>query len=306
MAPAEPAGEVRLERRQLYMLPTGYGILLSLLLAVLLLAAINYGNSLAYGLTFMLAATAIVSMLYTHRNLLGLRVSAGPCSPVFAGNHAGFQICLNNSRGPPRLAVRMEHRKSEIGRVDLGAGQQLCLQVEVPTKRRGYLGAPPVVISTRFPLGLLHAWSTRIHLEQHCVVYPQPAPPTPLPVAPDVRGAEDPGLHPEGEDFRGLREFRTGDSPRHVSWKAMAGGRGMLTKQFGGGYRASVWLDWDSLSGLQTEERLSLLCRWVLDCEDAGLQYGLRLPGKTLSPASGDDHRQRCLTALALFPSLES
>ncbi len=297
-----PSAEVVLRRRQLYMLPTGYGLVFALVLMVLLLVAINYGNALVYALTFWLAAIGIVSMLSTHRNLLGLRLSEGPCSPVFAGDNASFQLRLNNSHGPRRLGVSIEQAKRQVSCVDLRAGEQTCIWLERGSDRRGYLAPPPVVLSTRFPLGLLYAWSRRVALQQRCLVYPRPASSAPLPVTAEARGVPDRGLHPEGEDFLGLREFRRGDSPRHVSWKAMARGRGMLIKQFGGGYRASVWLEWEALTGMATEERLGQLCRWVLDCERAGLQYGLRVPNKTLAPANGEEHRHRCLAALALFP----
>ncbi len=302
MLDAAALREAALTRRQLYMLPTGNGLLFGGLLLVLLLAAVNYSNALAYGLTFLLAGIVIVSMLYTHRNLLGLRLSAGAPRPVFAGELASFPVSLHNGNGPARWRVCVEHDKRVVDSVDLQAGEQLSVRVEVAALHRGYLAAPPVLVSTRFPLGFFYAWSRRIQLEQRCLVYPRPAPPGALAPAPGgPQGWRDTGVQREGDDFVGLREFRRGDSPRHVSWKAFARGRGMLSKQFGGGYRASLWLDWDSLPDLEIEERLSRLCRWVLDCEQAGSYYGLRVPGTTLAPGSGEEHQHRCLAALALL-----
>jgi len=46
---------------------------------------------------------------------------------------------------------------------------------------------------------------------------------------------------------------------------------------------------------------LSRLCRWVIDADEAGIAYGLSLPGLHLAPACGERHRQQCLEALALF-----
>jgi uncharacterized protein (DUF58 family) len=46
---------------------------------------------------------------------------------------------------------------------------------------------------------------------------------------------------------------------------------------------------------------LSRLCRMVLDAEEQGLSYGLRLPERQVEPAAGDAHKHRCLEALALF-----
>ena len=45
--------------------------------------------------------------------------------------------------------------------------------------------------------------------------------------------------------------------------------------------------------------RIGRLCRWVLDAEHRGQVYGLRLPGVTIAPDRGADHRHRCLDALA-------
>jgi len=38
-----------------------------------------------------------------------------------------------------------------------------------------------------------------------------------------------------------------------------------------------------------------------LQAETEGLDYGLRLPGLSLAPASGESHRRLCLEALAVF-----
>jgi uncharacterized protein (DUF58 family) len=81
----------------------------------------------------------------------------------------------------------------------------------------------------------------------------------------------------------------------------VARGEGWHIKQFGGGYQPTAWLDWDTLPGLDTETRLSVLTRWVLDAERDRIFYGLRLPEKTLAPANGEHHQHECLRALALF-----
>ena len=51
------------------------------------------------------------------------------------------------------------------------------------------------------------------------------------------------------------------------------------------------WLDFRVLDGLDTEERLSQLCRWLLDADTAGRPYGLILPGTRIAPGRGIPHR---------------
>ena len=146
---------VSLTGRSLYMLPTRNGFMFGLLLFVLLLAAINYENGLAYALTFWLASMAVVSMLYTHRNLLGLKISAGSCLPVFAGDTAQFVLNLKNELDVPRLGLSVLISKNEVGRIDLEAGDQGSVVLPVKTARRGYVDMPSVNLSTNFPSGLL-------------------------------------------------------------------------------------------------------------------------------------------------------
>jgi uncharacterized protein (DUF58 family) len=292
---------VSLTNRTIYMLPTRHGFMFSLLLFVLLLASINYENGLIYALTFWLASMAVISMLHTHRNLLGLKISAGPCAPVFAGETAQFTLVLKNELAIPRQGLSVLIDKNEVGRIDLEASEQGSVTLPVSTNRRGYIDIPPVGLSTNYPIGLLYTWSRKIKLNHQCLVYPRPGPSRPIIGGIDNEQKRELGTRAEGDDFIGVREYQFGDSPRHVDWKAAARGQGIQTKKFGGDARSIVWLDWDALEGIDTETRLGQLCRWVLDAEAGGMIYGLRLPGQQIIPASGDAHRHLCLEALALF-----
>ena len=62
-----------------------------------------------------------------------------------------------------------------------------------------------------------------------------------------------------------------------------------------------LWLDFGQLAETDTEARLSILCGTILDLSDQPLQYGLRLPGEEIAPASGASHAAKCLAALALY-----
>jgi uncharacterized protein (DUF58 family) len=103
------------------------------------------------------------------------------------------------------------------------------------------------------------------------------------------------------DDFAGLRGFRSGDSLKHIHWKALARQQGLQTKLFGGDRNEQLWLDWRMLEGLDTEHRLSQLCRWVIEAERQGMEYGLWLPDQSIDPDRGQSHQRRCLKALALF-----
>lgn len=300
MTVATGANEFSIERRQLYILPTRIGLLFGLIVLVLLIAAINYSNGLAYGLTFLLAALAVVSMLHTHRNVYRLRIAAAAVPPVFAGQAARFPLTLRNSTPLPRYGVRLEQSRQVAARIDIAAHSTQSAELALPAPRRGYVSIPEFKVASDFPFGLFYTWSRRLTFDAVCLVYPAPAPPTDLPASAETAsGALQ--ARQAGDDFVGQRDYQPGDSLRHVNWKAVARGQGWYTKQFGGGAAGRLWLDWEATGVSDIETGLSVLCRWVLEAERQGLDYGLRLPGQVIQPAQGLVHQHECLRALALF-----
>ena len=81
-------GPVAIPRHRIYIVPTRYGYGYGLLLVVMLLGAMNYSNSMAFALTFLLAGLGLLGMHHTHANLLQLRLRVGRVAPVFAGEEA--------------------------------------------------------------------------------------------------------------------------------------------------------------------------------------------------------------------------
>lgn len=290
---------VTLVYRSIYVLPTGNGLMFAFMLFVMWLGAVNYGNSMIFAFAFLLASVSIVAILHTFRNLRGIRVAPLPPEPVFAGDTATFPVQLENPGADPRTAVGLQLGREMQSLTDLPPHGRGRLELKIPAPRRGWLSAPRFRVFTIFPLGLFHAWSW-LDLEQRCLIYPRPEPgAVPLPT-----GGRTEGGHRTGdglEDFRELRRYQPGDSPRHVAWRVVARGQEPQTKQFGGEAASPVRLDWHALEGLNTEDRLSRLCRWVLDAEAAQRSYGLRLPSAEIPIGRGADHRNQCLRALALF-----
>ena len=264
------------------------------------IGAMNYGNNLALGLAFSLGALGLTAMHYAHRNLAGVRLSSALCEPVFAGRLATFRIAVENPSGLSRHEITISNDHAEATPVRLDPQARAVLEVSLPAKRRGHLVLDHLEISTRHPFGLFRAWS-HVHLPVRCVVYPRPSergvPPPPLET--DTGGAQD--MTRGDEDFAGLRSFHVGDSPQRIAWKAYAREQGLHVKVYAGTAVTSHLFDWNATKGHGIEARLSQICRWIEDAYAEGRAFGLRLPGAEIPPNIGPAHRQRCLTALALF-----
>jgi len=294
-----------LGQRRIFILPTGAGYLFAVVLAVMLLGAINYTLSLGHALVFLLAGLGLVAMVHTFRNLLGIAITPGRTLPVHTGEVARFPMHLRNAREDARRALGFSFAGSEECFVDLPANGSVRVDVPCPAPRRGRLDPGRLTLATRYPLGLFRAWSYP-YPRLACLVYPAPiSRPLPPPVAVD-----DPGLargDAGHEDFAGLRPHTPSDPPRHVAWKAVARNPAawpLLVKHFAGGAGEELWLAWELLADEPDDEtRLSVLTGWVLAAEQAGIAYGLALPGVAFPPANGPAHQERCLEALALHDS---
>lgn len=292
---------IELTHRRIYVLPSASGLLFAAALLVMLIASINYSLSLGYGLVFVLAGAGLASIFHAYRNLLGLRIRPGRCEPVFAGESAGFCIVLDNSRAMRLPALQLKLREASVS-FELKAGETRSIELNCVTTRRGRLDAGRSVLETRWPLGLVRAWSVFIPALS-CTVYPAPernAPP--LPDSLSTASGGEPCAHSGHEDFSGLRNYQSADSPRHIAWKVLARGGPLLTKQFTGEQGRELVLDWASLpTQLDVEQRLSRLSAWLLAAERSGRAYALTLAEHNIPLANGRDHLHRCLSALAHF-----
>lgn len=298
----EEAYPVRLTQRRIFVLPTATGIALGGTLVVMLIASINYDLSLGYALTFTLGGSAVVSIVHAFRNLYGLQLEAGPSDPAFAGGRVKFRVAIVNPSTRPRLALLLRAGGSETRIVELPAAGRTLAELEFSAPRRGWQQIGRLILETRYPLGLIRAWSvfTPAH---RALVFPRPETPTPpFPESPGQAHDMNLGRAHQGDDFAGLRNYRPSDSTRHIAWKVLARGGPMVTKEFAGGSGDRLDLDWDRLPpALATEARLSRLCAWLLAADAQDLPVGLHLPGLSLQLGNGSTHTANALRHLALF-----
>ena len=293
------ASPVTLVQRRIFILPARQGYVFAFMVLVLLIASINYSLSLGFVLTFLLASMAGVAMLHTWRNLAHLKLRPGRCDPVFAGETAHFGITVETP-SQTRFAIAVRRRDEEPVYADIVVNEPVAISLPVSTPRRGLIRCGRLEVFTRYPVGLFHAWSY-VEFNLVVIVYPKPDPMAGTPPA-QSRSASEEGIPIKGdEEFNLLRSYVAGDSLKTIAWKALAREQGLLTKEFSATASSELWLDWEEARAHDIEARLSVLAHWVLQADRFGQSYGLRIPGTVVAPSRGDQHRARCLEALALF-----
>ncbi len=315
--PANPAGSIEyslqhLKRHRVYILPTVQGLVYGMMLIVMLLGAINYNNSMAYMLCFLLTSLGLVCMLHTYRNLRGLIVSSTEPKAIYAGQQALFPILLDNRLGSEKFSIQLEQNKvvknifkkrKESVKVLIGikAEKQTNTHYSIQSSQRGSLKCDRLKISTTFPLGLFTAWAY-FTPEYDCLVYPSPQGQKQLPMHTLNEDDADYGAESGTDDFAGFRKYRPGDPVNSIAWKAYAREQGLLVKQFSGKGSQTLILGWESVTHIDNiESRLSQLCYWIILAEQTFIHYGLEIPNTIIEPGHGQHHKALCLKTLARY-----
>ncbi|HAE99948.1 MAG TPA: hypothetical protein DCO68_03225 [Methylophilaceae bacterium] len=287
-----------LNARQIYIVPTRWGLLYGIMLFALLVGAINYALSLAYFVTFLLASLANVAILHTWRNLAYLQVAVLNTQPVFAGDIAEVSLQLTETKNRTRYAIAAQLIDNPASTQEIQANSSALVTIPLTTHQRGYLTLPRIKLSTEFPLSLFHAWAVVSHT-MSILVYPKPSTQNlPMPSVLDVHAKGNRLAQTGNEDFIGHKNYQIGDLPSQIDWKASSRGIGMFTKHYSGEAASTIHLDWSSTTG-DKETRISQLTRWVMDAHSAQLNYGLTLHNAQLQPNHTEAHYHACLKALA-------
>lgn len=291
---------VTLGLRNIYILPTGYGLLYVTGLTGMLIGSINYNNNLGFLLTFLLGSLGLTAMLHTYGMLCGLRLTEAVASPVFAGEFMAVEIRVAGVKRS-RTALRWFFRPYQPVVVDLSPEEPLRVRICAKALDRGWFSPPRLRIDCVYPLGLFRAW-VRINTNVRELVYPRPLA-APLPRTESMADHERGGAKSTvgTDDFLGLAAYRPGDPLRRIHWQAFSRGRGLFVKQFAGQASSAIMLDMEQMKGRNVEKQLSALCFQVLKSHRQRQSFGLKLMGPVIPPGSGRAHRDRCLRALALF-----
>lgn len=296
---------VKLTHQRIFILPTQSGLTFVGLILLLLMIAFVYNNNLAYLLCFLLASVFVTTILHSFKTLSGLVVQPGQTHSVYAGDRAIFDIYIHNLSKAERLNLQcylrgIEQDSEQVSSINLKPQEKQRVCLYSPTQKRGWHYCEKIVLSSHYPLGIFRAWSV-LYFDFKALVYPRPSQ-SEVPFPETVGDTVQQGNSKKGQgDFYGLREYQEGDAIRDIHWKSLAKGQGLHSKYYSGEALAELWLDYEQTPGYDTEQRISQMCRWLIDADQSGLQYGFILPGFILQPSSGSEHFQKCLKALALF-----
>ncbi len=293
-----PAPRITLTQKNVFIFPTRTGFAFGGLCVLLILGAINYQASLVYGVAFLLGSLFLVTILYTFRNLSGLRLELLGARPGFVGEDVEITIRVVRPEGRAREGIQLGWPEGIMRWAELSEQATTDVRLYVLAPSRGYFNPGRLLVETYFPLGLLRAW-TWVDLDVRALVYPKPV----FGDFPAARaGHRDEGglVDPLGsDDFTDFKAYQPGDPVRHIMWRSYARTGELMVKQYASYLEPRLWLTLDAVSG-DLEERISRLTGLALRATRLDREFGLRLGSLTIPPSRGTAHLEQVLKELAL------
>lgn len=297
------ADKVKLVQKLIFILPTRYGWWFLLLIALLYLLGTNYQNNLILFLCYLLLSVFLVAIVLTYQNISGLTLQCKQAAEGFVGEKTAALINLSSDSKHLMLTMHFvaaaNTNDHAIGLIEtvLPAPSITSATLKLSGIKRGKYAVPRIKISSQYPFGLWRTWSY-IALAQDFWVYPAPQ----TEKAAVKHSADDTKEQAKTDAGETLSPYRAGDSVRHMVWKRLARdpANPVVRQQHFSVQTEPDWVVVPPLSGDALEQALRFACQQLLQLEQSGSNYGLKLPSLTLPQAKGPQHLQRCLKALAL------
>ncbi|MBU2862699.1 DUF58 domain-containing protein [Reinekea forsetii] len=293
---------VTLNQSRIFIVPTKQGLMLLVVSIGLLLLAINFEAPLNFALAFWLIAVLFVAVQLTYRNLSGVKLTALPGSLIEVGDSTIIPIQLESDSKRPRGSLELIHPSWGVVHVHLDNGRGHCV-LPVEAKARGPVKLPRFRIESRYPFGLVVAWS-HIQLSGCGWAYPNGIEARRI-VDSGQGSSEDDHLDDHlliagSEDFYQLQEYAPGDAIGRLHWPSFSKDL-LVVKKFTNYQPADEWLDWFHYPHLSNEDKLKALAYLAERYEKEQRAFGLKLPHLELEVNQGFEQLQSVRQALAEF-----
>lgn len=310
-----PKKAVVLSNKNIFILPTKFGLVFVFFVLLLFLLGTNYQNNVIILFSYLLISFFVTSMLHTFYNLSGLTLKQSPDIEGFVDQALHFPVLLSSTCGRFNLHFNLKDQ-SQAQLIELAAeGQDKAPKIsfrqliEIPfvSGARGIKSLGRLRVSSEYSFGLFNAW-TQIEFQTKAKVFPKPIPLAQGYQLSDViepqEAGENDGFNDQQsgvDDFYALKNYQQGEPLSHVDWKQVARKRGWYTKDYRENNARDIYLNLQAMPANDVERKLSMLCFLILELHQKGQTYGVKLQEHKIAADSGQRHLNECLTALATF-----
>ncbi len=218
---------------------------------VFLVIAWNREMNLLYGMFALIASTLILSHLLPRIALRGVTAKRTLEATAFEGDEVALRVSVKNRSWTSRFMLEVldsipaappGSRNPMTFLTKLPGRKERKYSYALPCYKRGEYRVGPLSIQSAYPLGISSIEREMSESTLNLLVYPEIFEIAHLSLmgigSKPISGVEAVSRAGVGEDFFGVREYKTGDSLRYIHWPSTAKHRRLIVKEFE--VRASV------------------------------------------------------------------
>jgi len=261
--------------------------------------SISLKNSSLFLLYSFLLGLFVTSSILSHLGMKHISLEIKFPKEMYRRTPAYLTFTLSNSLSLPIFGVGISLFAGDekiIANFPLLRGKEKRKKaIKVSFENRGNKKLSKVEISSDFPIGIVTRKKV-ISLQEEFIVFPNLRRGEALFF--EKRGCDIEGtLNIGAGDFRELRGYRPGDSPKRIYWKGLARTGQVLVKEFEEEEKRIV-ID---LSNWKNEAQIEIASYIAVKAIKDGYAVGLVTKERMLPPLRGDFQRRRILKELALL-----
>jgi len=293
---------IQLNINNTFILPSSFGWSCIGIIVCLFVLGTNFQNNIILLLCYFLLAMMLLAVFHSYFFFVQHQITFLPVSPNFENRQLYLPVQVDAKQNYEGGVLTFAAKESISVTSPLAVKPQV-IKVPLPSYKRGLYSCPLISITAMYGFGLFRCWT---HLTPKISFYVYPAMQKSM-VNLHRANADAQLAHSSdsqfviSDDLQGIREYQVTDPMHHVSWKHVAKGQGMLTKDFSENKGVSGWLRLVDLQNLGTENALQCLCYQIQQLDKDQVQYGLDLGVTKILPQEGSAHLHECLVQLALF-----
>lgn len=282
--------------------------------SIVVLIAMAYANNLSFLFAFLVIGLILVSIVQCGQRIANLRIVQVHPLPIYADSPGEIEVYVHNGdvesfvgmdamieteAGWEKPKWKWGPKAKRRGPVLRAKGNATVIAPVFP-KSRGQYKISRVQISSTFPFGIVRL-ARIFEIEREFFVYPKISGLQAWPEGGGVYAGEGEVGLGKGEDFTGHREYREGESQRHIDWKVYARTNSLYLKEFSGGAEEAVVFDWRNVAGTDSDSVASQLGKWLSEAMTRRIRFGVELPDARIDVGDGNQHFHRCMQQLAVM-----
>ena len=293
---------------------------LALFALLFFLVAWNRGIPLIYGLSALMLSILLVSYLAPYLSLRGVVVTRKKYLVATVGETLRIAIDLDCSGSSwcrmievgDQVPCANEDERSPTVYIPR-LTQALSTHYSIEMNWRGLHTLGPLELRSSYPLGVNRIVRVVENSEAKVLVHPSPFPIARLELnRAATQNTQGAFLSPRKggcDEFSSLREFRYGDSPRHIHWAKSSQGQGFQVREYQSQQTNVLSIILDRSAGNNIGEgrystfeyQVSVAVSIARYSIDAGIPVALYAGGKSVAIPACDEHQyQKIVESLAL------